>query len=165
MCSFLPLLPPQSIMADQHVTTQHCAAASSFHSLKWVRNTSFLPASSCLWVSLHLSSGGWRAPGFRILVVEDGCCYSCAPIVTPHVPQPPCHVPFAPSLCVLRGLKLCVRLKGRQGWEHAGAQQKGGQGKVVLRNPLRGKQPTEMLSSSFCSFTLTPDINAFNRWK
>lgn len=60
ICSFLPLLPPQNIMADQHVTTQNpaclycCVETSSFHSRKPVRNKFFLPASSCLCVSLHV---------------------------------------------------------------------------------------------------------------
>lgn len=109
ICSFLPLLPPQNIMADQHVTTQNPAClycrveTSSFHSRKPVRNKFFLPASSCLCVSLHIcifhlaheeqtpSSllrvsaylGGWIWGAEEWIfcptsVVENGSCLSCA---------------------------------------------------------------------------------------
>lgn len=81
ICSFLPLLPPQNIMADQHVTTQNPAClccrveTSSFHSHKPMRNTFFSPCfllPLCEFARLHLSSGTrransfLRAPGFSL---------------------------------------------------------------------------------------------------
>lgn len=164
MCSFLPLLPPQSIMADQHVTTQHCAAASSFHSLQRVRNTFFLPASCCFWVSLHLSSGERRTPGFGILVVENGCCHSCALTVILQVPVPLLPCSLCSQFAYIQEAETGCEAKGEAGMGTCRSSAKRRAGKSgAEKSPQRGA----INRNAFCSFyfILTRDINAFNKWK